>query len=190
MRRTAQVTLLVLAVAGAVAGLWPFLRGGGGSHAVALGGQNALSKKFNLHLWVPEEDLTVWDPINVNVNPVPWRVYGKTRDDGVRESTFRHTAIGKSVRVEGIAWGYDVKTDLPTSRVIFEGGTVMVRGMDFNHPAIRGKSVRVIGTLRRGTMPRRGFDLQYPHYYYVDARTFNLLDRVVEPNVILTEPTD
>jgi hypothetical protein len=189
MRRIGQVTVRVLVVFGAATVLWPLLRGGDG-HMAALAGGNASSKTSNLHLWVPEEELTVWDPINVNVNPVPWRVYGKKREDGVRESMFRHTAVGKSVRVEGIAWGYDVETDLPTSRVVFEGGTVLVRGVDFTHPAMRGKSVRVIGTLRRGTMTPRRFVRQYPHYYYIDARTFKALDRVVEPNVILTQPTE
>lgn len=190
MRRTVKVTVLVLVVAGAATVLWPFLRTSGDRHAAAQGAENASPAKSNLHAWVPEEELTVWDPMNVNVTPVPWRVYGKKRVDGVRASMFRHTAIGKSVRVEGIAWGYDVETDLPTSRVIFEGGTVLVRGMDFNQPRIRGKSVRVIGTLRRGTMTRMGFHIQYPHYYYIDARTFDMLDQVVEPNVILTQATD
>ena len=69
-----------------------------------------------------------------------------------RPADFRHTAVGKRVRVEGIGWGYDVQTDLPTSRVVFEGGTILVRGVDFNKPAVRGKVVRVVGTLRLASM--------------------------------------
>ena len=170
MRRTLPMAMWVLFMAsGGMGLLWGLGRMPFRGSASLQAAEAAPRKKFNLHLWVPEEELKVWDPVNVNVNPVPWRVYGAKRDDGVRTSLFRHTAIGKSVRVEGIAWGYDVETDLPTSRVIFEGGTVMVRGEDFNRPEIRGKCVRVIGTLRLGTKTRRGFDLQYPNYYYIDA---------------------
>ena len=189
MRRTLPMAMWVLFMAsGGMGLLWGLGRMPFRGSASLQAAEAAPRKKFNLHLWVPEEELKVWDPVNVNVNPVPWRVYGAKRDDGVRTSLFRHTAIGKSVRVEGIAWGYDVETDLPTSRVIFEGGTVMVRGEDFNRPEIRGKCVRVIGTLRLGTKTRRGFDLQYPNYYYIDATTYDVLEQVGEPKVILQTP--
>ncbi len=73
--------------------------------------------------------------------PVPWRVYGSTPDDSRGRADFRHTAVGKRVRVEGLAWGYDVDTELQKSRVIFEGGTVLVKGVDFNKPTVHGRIV-------------------------------------------------
>lgn len=142
-------------------------------------------KKTNLSLWVPEEELRVWDPVNPNVNPVPWRVYGPTKDGGQRSVEFRHQAVGKRVRVEGIGWGYDVDTDLPKSRVIFEGGTVLVHGVDFNKPEVRGKLVRVVGSLRRETIPHPGFERSFPHYYRIDAASFEVIDNVTDPQVVL-----
>jgi hypothetical protein len=149
--------------------------------------EDAPGKKANLSLWVPEEELKVWDPVNVNVNPVPWRVYRLKGDDGQRPGKFRHTAVGKAVCVEGIAWGYDVETNLPKSRVIFEGGTVLVKGVDFNKPDVRGRCVRLTGTLRLGSMYSLGqhFERKLPNYYYIDARSFDIVDRVTEPSVIL-----
>src|SRR3712207_3899893 len=127
MRRTIPLSLALLALAAAVIGSLAGGPGGGGTttHAAA-----PAAGKSNLSLWVPEEELTVWDPVNPNVNPVPWRVYGgPARPDGTRPDQFRHAAVGRRVRVEGIAWGYDVKTDLPKSRVLFEGGAALVKGV-------------------------------------------------------------
>jgi hypothetical protein len=81
-----------------------------------------------------------------------------------------------------------VKTDLPKSRVVFEGGTVLVKGADFNKPETRGRCVRVVGTLRLGEVPHRGFERRFPHYYFIDAESSEVIDRVAEPNVIL-EPS-
>jgi RNA polymerase sigma factor (sigma-70 family) len=143
----------------------------------------------NLHLRVPEEELRVWDPVNPNVNPVPFRVYGPKGADGVRKDQFRHEAIGKRVRVEAIAWGYDVETEGPKSRVVFEGGIVLVKGVDFNKPEIRGRCISVVGTLRLGQMPHRGSERMLPNYYFIDAESFRVIDKVSEPNVIL-EPKE
>ena len=155
-----------------------------GRHPAARAADDSVNKP-NLSLWVPAEELTVWDPVNTNVNPVPWRVLGPVRGDGQRSAEFRHAALGKRVRVEGIGWGYDVKTDLPKSRVVFEGGTVLVKGVDLNEPALHGKIVRVVGTLRLGTMEHPGFTLTHPNYYFLEAESAKVVDRVTEPNVVL-----
>jgi hypothetical protein len=142
-------------------------------------------KEPNLSLWVPEEELAVWDPVNPNVNPVPWRVFGPIPDEGKRTAAFRHTAIDQQVRVEGLAWGYDVETELPTSRVVFEGGTVLVEGVDFHRADVLGKTVRVVGTLRLEWMPQRGFERQFPRYYCLEAESFEVIERVTDPRVVL-----
>ena len=188
MRGALLMTLF--AMIGAAVGFGVLRETGPDGHGALQAAQEAPSKKPNLLLWVPEEELKVWDPVNPNVNPVPWRVYGPKQDDGRRAGGFRHTAIGKTVWVEGIAWGYDVKTHLPKSRVLFEGGTVLVKGVDFNRPDVRGKSVRVVGSLRLGAMTRFGFLPRCPNYYYIDATSFEILDRVAEPNVVLAASKD
>ncbi len=143
----------------------------------------------DLTVRVPAADLDIWDPINVNVNPIPWRVSGPARDNGVRTSEFRHQAIGARVRVEGIAWGYDVKTDAPKSRVLFEGGVVLIKDVDFNRPGVRGKAVRVEGTLRREAFAGHpGFERRFAEYYYIDATSFEIIDAVMVPEVVRLEP--
>src|SRR5690606_25750934 len=146
--------------------------------------------KPNLSLWVPEEVLRVWDPVNPNVSPVPWRVFGPKRADGERSAEFRHAAVGKRDQVEGIGWGYEVKTELPKSRVVFEGGTVLVKGVDFNKPEVRGKLVRVVGNLSLESMPHRGFERQFPNYYVIDAESFEVIETVTEPKVVLDQAKD
>lgn len=145
--------------------------------------EDRTSKMPNLSLWVPEEELQVWDPVNPNVNPVPWRVFGPI-DDEERSAAFRHTAIDQRVRVEGLAWGYESRAEVPTSRVVFEGGTVLVDGVDFNKPEIRGKSVRVIGVLRLRSFPHRGFERQFPNYYCIESESFEVIDQVADPKVV------
>src|SRR5690606_20729968 len=55
---------------------------------------------------VPAADLRIADLMNPNVNPIPWRVFDPTPEQGQRTATFRHQAIGEEIVVEGIAWGY------------------------------------------------------------------------------------
>ena len=185
MRRKLPIALSLFAVIGLTLVVWAVFSTPVDKPSALQAAPNAPLKQPNLSLWVPEEELKVWDPMNPNVNPVPWRVFELKRDNGERSADFRHTAIGKQVRVEGIAWGYEVKTELPKSRVIFEGGTVLVNGVDFNKPEIRGKSVRVFGSLRLETMPHPGFARQFPNYYCIDAKSFEIIDQIAEPNVVL-----
>lgn len=152
--------------------------------------ENGPSKKSNLSLWVPDEELLVWDPVNPNVNPVPWRVYASSVDDPRTSAEFRHLAVGKRVRVEGLAWGYDVDTDLPKSRVVFEGGTVLVKNVDFNKADVRGRVVRVVGTLLLESMPHAGFDPQFPNYYCIDAESFEIIGQAAEPKVVALPKKD
>jgi hypothetical protein len=101
---------------------------------------------------------------------------------------FPRTGSGRelfAIRVEGLAWGYGVKTELPTSRAVFEGGTVLVDGVDFNQPDVRGKLVRVTGVLRLKWMPHAGFERQLPNYYCIEAESFEVIDQVSDPKVVL-----
>jgi hypothetical protein len=144
-------------------------------------------KKPNLSLWVPDQELQVWDPVNPNVNPVPWRVYSSSDDSPRGRAEFRHLAVGKRVCVEGLAWGHDVHTDLPKSRVVFEGGTVLVKGVNFNKAEVRGRIVRVVGTLLIESMPHSGFERQFPRYYCIDAEAFEIIEQATAPQVV-TQP--
>lgn len=141
--------------------------------------------KPNLHLWVPDEEMKVWDPINTNVNPVPWRLKKELPGPQNNQDIMRHHAIGKAVRVEGIAWGYDVKTEMPKSRIIFEGGTVLVDGIDLNAATYRGRLVQIVGTLELRSMAHADLKRALPFYYCVNASEVNLLSQVSEPKPVL-----
>lgn len=184
MHRSARPPALAPALVVLALGTLIAAHAGGGRDA-ARAAEGDPAKRPNLSLWVPDEELRVWDPVNPNVNPVPWRVFGPRRPDGLRADRFRHAAVGERVRVEGIGWGHDAKSDLPQSHVVFAGGTVLVAGADLNRPDVKGRPVRVVGTLRLGQMPRAGFQRQFPNYYYLDATGFEVIDRVTDPRVVL-----
>ncbi|MEQ8785654.1 MAG: hypothetical protein RIC55_05125 [Pirellulaceae bacterium] len=64
-------------------------------------------------------------------------------------------AVGKRVRVEGVGWHPSPDSNQregppPESwpRVIFEGGTIYLRGVDFDKADAHGRLVRVVGTLK------------------------------------------
>jgi hypothetical protein len=145
---------------------------------------------------VPAADLRIWDPVNPNVNPIPWRVFTPADDQNERTATFRHQALGEAVVVEGIAWGYVPRPEAatsgaPQSRVLFEGGVVLIKGADFNHPEIHGRLVRVEGTLRREIIPGRfRFHREFPEYYFVDASNFAVIDAVSDPHVVRQKPVE
>lgn len=191
MRRILRIALSVFTLFGLAIALRTLFGTPADNRAALQAAQNAPDNKPNLSLWVPEEELRVWDPVNPNVNPIPFRVLGPKGKDGERSAQFRHEAIGKRVRVEGIAWGYDgFKTAIPKSRVVFEGGTVLVKGVELNKPAVRGKMVRVVGTLGREVIPREGFNRGFPDYYFIDAKSFEVIEKAAEPNVILEPSKD
>lgn len=171
-------------VAGFAAALWINGTGQLERNFALHAAENGPSNKTNLSLWVPDEELRVWDPVNPNVNPVPWRVYASPDADPRSSAEFRHLAVGKRVRVEGLAWGYDVNTDLPKSRIVFEGGTVLVKNVDLNKANVRGRVVRVVGTLLLESMPHPGFERQFPNYYCIDAESFEIIDQAAEPKVV------
>ncbi len=146
--------------------------------------ENDPATKPNLSLWVPDKELRVWDPVNPNVYPVPWRVYASSDADPKGDAEFRHRAVGKRVQVEGLAWAYDVDTHIPKSRVVFEGGTVLVKGVDFNKPELRGRVVRVVGTLLLESMSRPGVSRQLPKYYCIEAKSFEVVEQATDPRVV------
>jgi len=139
---------------------------------------------------VPAADLRIADLMNPNVNPIPWRVFDPTPEQGQRAATFRHQAIGEEVVVEGIAWGYVLEPEKAPpgtlqSRVLFEGGLVLVKGADFNQPEIHGRLVRVEGTLQREMMPGRFRSYrEFPLHYFIDVSSFEVVDAVTDPHVV------
>ncbi len=94
------------------------------------------------------------------------------------------SCLGKHVQVEGLAWGYDVNTLMPKSRVIFDGGTVLVKGVDFNKAEVRGRVVRVVGTLLLESMSLPGVSRQLPKYYCIEAKSFEVVEQATDPRVV------
>ena len=46
--------------------------------------------------------------------------------------------------------------------------------------------VSLLGSLRRKTIPhRRSFERQFPNYYCIDAESFEVIDPIVDPKVVL-----
>ena len=121
-------------------------------------------------------------------------IYGPLREDGTREVTIRKDAVGKRVMVEGIALGqpFSRKGQEGTispwagAQVVHQGGSVFVKGIDFTESKARGKPVRVSGILRLdpGTHSRFG-DLK--PYYFIEATTFEPLDAVTDPYLVLVK---
>lgn len=147
----------------------------------------------NLSFSVPEEELGIWDPINPKINPVPWYVHLPEAGEGQPSSMLRHMAIGKRVQAEGIAWGYDTsEPPFPKSQLIFDGGTVLVKGADFTAKETKGKTVRVVGTLRlHPPTMRPGIYRPTPKFYYIDAESVELVSAVSEPHVtVRSEPLE
>ncbi len=135
----------------------------------------------------PEPDVQeVSDPLPI--------VRGPLQKDGARAIKTRKDVVGKPVRVEGIAWGqpFGLKGQEGTisphagPHVMYEGGSVFVRGIDFTETKARGKPVRVTGTLRfePGTATRWG-DIK--GYYYIEATKFEVIDAVADPHLVYLE---
>jgi hypothetical protein len=95
--------------------------------------------------------------------PVPL-VLGPAQPDGSRSITPRKDAVGKRVRVEGLAWGqpFGLKGQDGTisshvlPQVVHQGGSVFVKGIDFTATKALGKPVRVTGTSAGRRPPARG----------------------------------
>lgn len=121
-------------------------------------------------------------------------IYGPLCEDGSRDVSIRKEAVGKRVIVEGIAWGQPFGTKGQEGtispwagpQVVHQGGSVFVKGIDFTESKARGKPVRVSGILRLdpGTHSRFG-DLK--PYYYIEATTFEPLDVVTDPYLVLVK---
>ncbi len=70
--------------------------------------------------------------------------------------------------------------------VVYEGGAVFVRGVDFTATKTRGKPVRVTGTLRREPQSATS-RVAVRGYYCVEATGFGLLDAVGDPHPVYLE---
>lgn len=128
---------------------------------------------------------------------LPGMIYGPQRADGSRDISYRASAVGQRVVVEGIAWGQqptDLKEEAAAvspwvgAQVIHQGGSVFVRGID-TKKATRGKPIRVMGTLRlqpelvTRSPPTAGLKA----YYYIEATTVEPLDAVTDPYLVLVK---
>ncbi len=127
-------------------------------------------------------------------DPLPI-VHGPLQKDGSRKLKSRKDVVGQPVRVEGIAWGqpFGLKGQEGTisphagPHVVYEGGSVFVKGIDFTETKARGKPVRVTGTLRfePKTIIHRWGDIK--GYYYIEATGFETLDAVTDPHLVYLE---
>ena len=114
--------------------------------------------------------------------------------DGTRQHLPIESVSGKSVRVEGLVWGgTDQRSNSPNAgpHVVYDGGSVFVKGPKILGATHRGKIVRVSGVLRRVTPPISripGKTTRRPDYYYIQAERVTLLDAVKDPHLVLNEP--
>jgi hypothetical protein len=137
-------------------------------------------------------------------------VFGPADEHGVPAVQTCEQAVGERVRVEGIGWhlrldGEDADHPLnPESlpRVIFEEGTVYIRGVDFDKAKAHGKLVRVVGALKPYTelndrlkqiyAPTVGgcaLELLHrrepPRYYLIEATSLEVLPSIQQPRLEL-----
>ncbi len=122
---------------------------------------------------------------------------GPLRADGSRDVAFRKDAVGKRVIVEGIAWGqpFGLKAQKGTisphagPQVIHQGGSIFVKGIDFTETKALGKPVRVTGTLQLQPELHSEFSpaAGLKPYYYIQATTFESLDAVTDPYLVLAK---
>jgi hypothetical protein len=137
---------------------------------------------------VPEQERDVNEAAQVS----PLFVYGPLREDGSRDATWRHQAVGKKVRVEGIAWGQPWGADGEKGtvsphagpKVLYEGGAVFVRRVDLAAKDARGKAVRVVGTLRLEPESRTAWG-DVEKWYYIEPASFEVIERVSDPVLVL-----
>lgn len=107
-----------------------------------------------------------------------------------RKTCWRHEAVGREVVVEGIALGEPPQqpAHMTTQRVIYEEGTMFVRGVDFRELDAVGKIVRVSGILRlepESVMEFGGHEpIVVEKWYYLDATDAKILERVEDPHLV------
>jgi hypothetical protein len=99
---------------------------------------------------------------------------------------WRHEVLGHRVEVEGIALGAAPQqpSHMTTQRVIYEGGMIFIKGVDFAKSEATGKLVRIGGTLRLEPERVMEFDGHEPitveKYYYIDAEKLDVVQQVTE----------
>lgn len=114
--------------------------------------------------------------------------------DGTRRHLTLESVAGKPVQVEGLLWGgTDQSSSSPHAgpHVVYDGGSVFVKGPKILGANHRGKIVRVSGVLRRVTRPISripGRTIRLPDYYCIQAERVTLLPSVKDPHLVLSEP--
>lgn len=103
---------------------------------------------------------------------------------------WRHELLGERVEVEGIALGTAPQrpSHVTRQRVIFEGGIIFVKGVDFAESEAMGKLVRIRGTLRlkpESTVTFVGHDpITVQKYFYIDAEDLEVIQQVTESRLV------
>jgi uncharacterized protein (TIGR03067 family) len=128
----------------------------------------------------PEEKVA-----NDEVDPI---VYGPVKGNGARDMYTRSSKLEEKVEVEGLALG----DGSPDQRVVYDRCMIVVRGVDFKELKASGRPVRVKGTVGRsgGTLvrlrnPEGGYtSTRLPAYYYIEASSLELIDRVTVPRLV------
>ncbi len=108
-----------------------------------------------------------------------------------RVCRWRHEVVGQTVQVEGVALGHAPSNpaNMTTQRVIYEGGMVFIRGVDFKKQFAKGRTVRVRGVLRlhpESTLrfaPHPGIKIK--KYYYIDVDHLEVIERVTDPRFVV-----
>jgi hypothetical protein len=110
------------------------------------------------------------------------RVYSPCKAAVRRERGWQQ-AIGERVRAEGLAWGAGEKG--LGQRLLLDGQTVQVRGVDFSRLGVNGKPVRVLGTLRSAEVEGAGrFEQTFSsafRYPCIEAEKLEAIARVQSP---------
>jgi hypothetical protein len=107
-----------------------------------------------------------------------------------RKSCWRYEAVGREIVVEGIALGEPPEQPLhmTSQRVIYEEGTIFVRGVDFPKLDAVGKPVRVKGTLQlepESIIEFGGYEpIVDEKWYYLEATDAEVLERVTDPHLV------
>ena len=141
---------------------------------------------------VPIEEVNAKNELNVFS---PALVVGPAEKDELsgrqgRLVRWRHELVGQKVVVEGIAMGRAQSNPhvMTNQRIIYEGGVIYIKGVDFFEKNASGRLVRVTGRLRlepETTVEFDGHDPQTVHkYYFVSADSLTVLDRVDQPRLI------
>ncbi len=153
---------------------------------------NASLRSVRDQLALAQNQETTSEPVNQVFADA---VVGEVGPDRSRRCGTRDGYVGKRVQVEGIAWGQPFGSSTNSlspwaqAHVSFDGGEIFLQGADFANDGMKGKLVRVTGTLRcdPGAHSRFG---DIPKYYFIEVESYESIDMVEEPLLLALEEID